>query len=79
MPVLLLLRFVSKDQRPHTHCRRYTDGTGRIALYRIPKGKVKGTCIFIHGCKHDPYSWFYRSKACPQCTGKLQQGRCAPP
>ncbi|KAI3435834.1 hypothetical protein D9Q98_001892 [Chlorella vulgaris] len=47
----------------------YTDGTGRIALYRIPKGKVKGTCIFIHGCKHDPYSWFYRSKACPQCTG----------
>ena len=45
-------------------------GDGREALYRIPGGNVKGTCIFIHGCKHDPYSWFYRSKSCKKCTGE---------
>jgi len=48
---------------------RYPDGSGRVALYRMPRGTPKGTCIFIHGCKHDPYSWFYKSKRCPLCTG----------
>lgn len=50
--------------------RRYNDGTGRVALFRLPiSGYVRGTCVFIHGCKHDPYSWFYKSPRCPQCTG----------
>ncbi|KAL4422147.1 hypothetical protein ABPG77_006836 [Micractinium sp. CCAP 211/92] len=54
------------DPKPWTD--GYTDG--RVALYRLPpSGAPKGTCIFIHGCKHDPYSWFYKSDACPQCTG----------
>ena len=50
--------------------RRYPDGSGRVALYRMPKGKAKGTCIFVHGCKHDPFSWFYKSPRCPMCTGE---------
>ena len=38
----------------------------------MPQGtKVKGTCIFIHGCKHDPMSWFYKSDKCQDCTGGL--------
>lgn len=44
----------------------------RKALYRFPvKGiKLRGTCVFIHGCYHDPESWFYRSAKCPDCTGE---------
>ncbi|KAL4458456.1 hypothetical protein ABPG75_013321 [Micractinium tetrahymenae] len=43
---------------------------GRVALYRMPKyTKARCTCIFVHGCKHDPYSWFYKTPKCPQCTG----------
>lgn len=49
--------------------RSYNDGTGRVALYRFPKRRIKGTCIFVHGCKHDPFSWFYKSRGCPMCTG----------
>ena len=50
--------------------RSYPDGSGRWALFRLPQGtKVKGTCIFIHGCKHDPMSWFYKSDRCQDCTG----------
>jgi hypothetical protein len=41
----------------------------RFALYRFPKGKARGLCIFISGCKHDPHSWFYRSNKCKKCTG----------
>jgi hypothetical protein len=49
---------------------KYPDGSGRWALFRLPQGtKVKGTCIFIHGCKHDPMSWFYKSDKCQDCTG----------
>lgn len=54
--------------RPACRSDGYRDG--RVALYRLPpSGTPKGTCIFIHGCKHDPYSWFYKSDACPLCTG----------
>jgi hypothetical protein len=58
---------------PSPTCHRYGSvlrGDKRVALYRMPpKGKPKGTCIFIHGCKHDPYSFFYKSSGCPLCTG----------
>ena len=47
----------------------YNDGTGRQALFRMPGRGAKGTCIFIHGCYHDPYSWFYKGGKCPMCTG----------
>lgn len=45
----------------------------RVALFklpRIPRNRIRGTCIFVHGCKHDPHSWFYKSKKCPRCTGE---------
>ncbi|PRW59841.1 hypothetical protein C2E21_1509 [Chlorella sorokiniana] len=50
---------------------RYLDGSKRTALFRLPNGNrpIKGTCIFVHGCKHDPESWFYKSAKCPKCTG----------
>ncbi|KAL4458454.1 hypothetical protein ABPG75_013319 [Micractinium tetrahymenae] len=49
---------------------KYPDGSGRVALYRTPKSRsTRCVCIFVHGCKHDPYSWFYKSPKCPQCTG----------
>ncbi|PSC68342.1 heat shock 70 kDa 17 isoform A [Micractinium conductrix] len=57
---------------PKTFADGYpNDGTNRVALYRLPlsAGRPKGTCVFIHGCKHDPFSWFYKSPRCPMCTG----------
>ena len=54
------------------------DGTNRVALYRLPlsAGRPKGTCVFIHGCKHDPFSWFYKSPRCPMCTGAHHAAGC---
>ena len=47
----------------------------RHALYRLPAGgKPSGICVFIHGCKHDPESWFYKSKKCSDCTGAAGGG-----
>ena len=56
--------------------RSYLDGSGRFALFRFPvKGTVRGVCIFVHGCKHDATSWFYKSKECPTCTGARARRR----
>ena len=55
---------------PQPTPRSYLDGSRRYALYRLPtSGTPRGTCILVHGCKHDPESWFYKSAACPKCTG----------
>ena len=53
---------------------RYPDGSGLYALFRLPnkQRQIKGTCIFVHGCKHDPESWFYKSAKCPKCTGERE-------
>lgn len=61
---------------PHLIPCSYLDGSKRTALFRLPNGKraIKGTCIFVHGCKHDPESWFYKSPKCPKCTGELGKG-----
>ena len=60
----------SHPPRPRPAPASYPDGSGRWALYRLPHStKAVGTCIFIHGCKHDPMSWFYRSDSCTDCTG----------
>ncbi len=65
------------DHHFHTSPCRYLDGSKRTALFRLPNGNrpIKGTCIFVHGCKHDPESWFYKSANCPKCTGAPARGR----